>query len=120
MVTGFGKIIRKLRIDKDISMRVMAEAIRKSTAFISAIEMGKKKINESFLHDIRDYFDLSSVLFDELKSAADKSNGQVVLPLEPLSPQDQDGVLAFARKFSSLSDRQKEKIRSVLINAGTK
>ena len=44
MITEYGKFLRKLRIDQGQILKTMAEKLGVSSAFLSAVENGKKKI----------------------------------------------------------------------------
>lgn len=45
MLTPFGKAARKWRIDHDIKQEEMARSLGISCAFLSAVELGRKKLN---------------------------------------------------------------------------
>ncbi len=112
MTTALGKLLRKWRIDKGVVMYDMATAIGVSTSFLSAVERGKKKLSQDKMQAIRKYLNLNESGYSELQEAVQKSNGEVVINLRNQSDQDQDTMLAFARKFPSMSESDKEKIRS--------
>lgn len=44
MLTGIGKFLRKLRIDNEEILKDMADALGVSSAFLSAVENGRKKM----------------------------------------------------------------------------
>jgi len=48
MITEYGKFLRKLRIDQGQILKTMAEKLGVSSAFLSAVENGKKKIPKTF------------------------------------------------------------------------
>ena len=48
-VTEYGKIVRKARIDADLTMLDMAEDLGVSSAYLSALEVGRKRVPENFL-----------------------------------------------------------------------
>ena len=114
MVNALGKVLRKWRIDKEVSMREMANSISISTAFLSSVELGKKQANDDLIKKISTYFNLNEELRIKLNDAVFKSNGEVKLSLNVHNLKDQSGILAFARKYSSLSDETKEKIGKLL------
>jgi len=114
MVSELGKLLRKWRIDKGVTMKEMADSIGVSTAFLSSIELNKKKISKEVRVKVLRYFDLNQEDVEHLDDAIAKSVGYAQISLNNLNSKDQDGVLAFARKYSDLSDTQKEKIRRML------
>src|SRR5471030_1961778 len=50
MTTQFGKELKKLRIDLGITLMEMAQKINVSSAFLSAIETGRKRIPDGTLN----------------------------------------------------------------------
>ena len=50
----------------------------------------------------------------ELQDALLRSRDEIPLRIKELSSQDQHLAVAFARKFSSLSEVQKEQLRGIL------
>jgi transcriptional regulator with XRE-family HTH domain len=48
-LTDFGKAIRKLRIDYDTNLNELATSIGVSSAFLSAVETGKKPISAELI-----------------------------------------------------------------------
>lgn len=111
MTTALGKLLRKWRIDKGVVMYDMAQAIGVSTSFLSAVERGKKKLSQDKMQAIREYLNLDENGYSQLKDATIKSNGEVVMNLRNQSEQDQNTMLAFARKFPTMSDIDKDTIR---------
>ncbi|WP_309460957.1 helix-turn-helix transcriptional regulator [Escherichia coli] len=43
MVTSFGKTLRKMRIDRGMVLKNMADLLGVSSAYLSAIELGKSE-----------------------------------------------------------------------------
>ena len=56
MITEFGKVVRKSRIEAGISMVHMAKAIGVSPSFASATEKGMKKIPIPYAEKLKKYF----------------------------------------------------------------
>ena len=56
MITEFGKYIRKLRIDKIVTLREMADAVNLSPSYLSSIETGKRNITPGFFEAVVNYF----------------------------------------------------------------
>ena len=56
MITEFGKVVRKSRIEAGISMVNMAKAIGVSPSFASATEKGMKKIPIPYAENLKKYF----------------------------------------------------------------
>ena len=47
MITSVGRFLRKLRIDRGKILKTMAETLGVSSAFLSAVENGKKKFQDA-------------------------------------------------------------------------
>lgn len=103
-VTEYGKIVRKARIDADLTMLDMARALGVSSAYLSALEVGKKRISDNFLTTVIDYLKEKLPKFDaqELKDAAAISNNS--LPLDIESSRQKFLVASFARTNMSEAD----------------
>lgn len=65
MTTEFGKVIRKLRIDADVTMAVMAAEMGVSPSFLSQVESGNKLLSPAWAEKIYDYFAAKFVRTDK-------------------------------------------------------
>lgn len=93
-ITEFGKAVRKARIDADVTLASMAEELGTTPSFLSAMEMGRKKIPDSWVSVIESYFAKSGVSV-RLRELADVANKSV--NLEGLDPAQQMLIAGFAR-----------------------
>lgn len=93
-ITEFGKAVRKARIDADETLASMAKDLSTTPSFLSAMEMGRKKIPADWASKIEKYFAQHgvSVRLAELADVANKS-----VSLDGLSPAQQMLVAGFAR-----------------------
>lgn len=93
-ITEFGKAVRKARIDADVTLASMALALGTTPSFLSAMEMGRKKIPADWVQRIESYFSNNgvSVRLAELADVANKT-----VPIDGLSPAQQMLVAGFAR-----------------------
>lgn len=114
MLTEFGKFVRKLRIDKGVVLGDMADMISLSSAYLSAVENGKKSITEDLLEKIAAYFSLNEVQKNELRKAADNSPISVKIDLRNAADDERTLVSAFARQVADLSPDQKKSIFEIL------
>lgn len=74
MLTEFGKILRKLRVDHDERMIDMAKRINRSQGFLSAIERGRKPAPDGFDDVIIKEYGLTGSQVDDIKIAYLRSN----------------------------------------------
>lgn len=116
MATPFGKAVRKIRIDRGLKLKDMADALGMKSAYLSAVEMGKRRITERVLNQIIDYFDDESI-GAELRSLVDVSQPEFVFDLADKTDEEREMVVAFARKFSDLmSPENKDKFKSMIMD----
>ena len=59
MITSVGKYLRKLRIDNGEILRDMADVLNVSSAFLSAVENGKKKMPTLWLPKLQKNYNLT-------------------------------------------------------------
>lgn len=109
-ITEFGKAVRKARLDAEISLLTMATDLHVTSAFLSGMETGRKKITNEWVTRIKAYFAGRGIEIPNLAEAADVSNKSV--SLEGLSPAQQMLVAGFAR--TSLNQQQLEGLRALL------
>lgn len=114
MLTALGKELRKLRIDRGLNMVEMATAIGMSATMLSGIETGRKRVPGDFVDRLeRAYPDLRNRR-DEMESLVNLANREARVPLDDATAKDAELVTELARRFSSLSDEEKEGIRNLL------
>ena len=95
-ITEFGKAVRKARIDaNNVTLASMAAELQTTPSFLSAIEMGRKKIPADLVGKVEAFFARHGVAIPDLRVRADVSNKAV--PLDGLSPAQQMLVAGFAR-----------------------
>lgn len=114
MLTEFGKEIRKLRIDLGITLFEMAKETGVSSAFLSAMENGKKSVPDEYVNTLADRFEFIANAKDHFLMLADKTKKEVRINLSGRDSNANELATAFARNFSELSDEQVEKIKSIL------
>lgn len=112
--TLFGRLIRKHRIDNGVVLKEMADSIGVSSAYVSAIELGKKNITEEFILKVFTYFQLSNSEIQELKKAASMSQPALKIDLQGVEDEDRELAVCFARKYHALSPARKQKLLKLL------
>lgn len=113
-ITKFGEYARDLRIEEEENLKDMADKLGVSSAFLSAVENGKKKVPKSWYEKISNQYHLTLEKKEKLKSAIDSVTNEVVLNLEKLTPQKKEFALVFARSFEELTDEERKKIQGIL------
>lgn len=110
--TDIGKELKKIRIDKDERLLDMSRRIERSSAFISAVEVGAKSPPKGFEELVINAYNLATDAAIKLQQAADRSRR--AFSLEPNSNLGRDTAGLLARKFNSLSDEDLMEIQSLL------
>lgn len=73
MITEYGKFLRKLRIDQGQILKTMAEKLGVSSAFLSAVENGKKKIPKTWEEKLVKEYKLDGEQLAELRRSQQDS-----------------------------------------------
>lgn len=100
MLTPFGIALRKFRLDRGLRLLDLAEALGQSSAFVSAVETGRKPIPAHYVEDVVAALKLGEGEGDELQRAADRTRSEV--RVDRLSGQQRELVAAFARKVDEM------------------
>ena len=114
MTTPVGKLLRKLRIERDEYLRDMAARLNITSSYLSAIENGKRRMPLGYIERIGERYELSPEQFAQLQEAASHEQQKVEIKLEAASVKKKYAALAFARDFDKLSDDQLEEIRKII------
>lgn len=74
---NFGKIVKKARIDADVTLSEMAKDLGVSPSFLSSMENAKKKISSIWVKNIQDYFRSKGVEVQNLDVYASVANDNI-------------------------------------------
>ena len=109
-----GRFLRKLRIDKGEILYDMANKMECSTAFISALELGKRQVTQDFRDRLCEAYHLTSEQQAEFDDAIALAKKKVVFDLQGRSQNSCEMLLAFARKVQNMNDEEASKILDFL------
>lgn len=112
MVTELGKELRKIRIDRDERLLDMAKRLNKSSAFVSAVEVGKKSPPSDFEEQVISSYQLAQGLAEKLRMVADRARKAFTIEPESMLGKDTAGLLA--RQMNNLSEEQLNEIQEIL------
>lgn len=112
--TELGKYLRRLRIENDELLKTMADKLGVASSTMSSIETGRRTPPKGFIERLVNTYQLSGDELVELQDALVRSRDEIPFRIKELSSQDQQLAVVFARKFSSLSESQKEQLRGIL------
>lgn len=118
MATTYGKVLRRIRIDRDELLKNMAEKLKMTSAYLSSIENGKRQIPNNMTRSIVDIYELDKNQMDELYNAEAHVRTNIDINLEEASSSQKATVLALARQFENLTDKQLKDIQVILNKAG--
>jgi transcriptional regulator with XRE-family HTH domain len=114
-LNDFGKELRKLRIDKSELLKDMADRLRVSPAFVSAVETGRKPIPADFVARIASAYDLEDEARARLQKGADASRTTFEIRLsESASRQVRETAAVLARQFPKLSSSEVDQLLEIL------
>lgn len=116
MLTEFGKITRKLRIDNDILLKDMADALNISAAFLSKLENGKSKPNIKLANKIKAIYNLNDKAYNDLINAIKTDTNNIIQPVFAKSKSDMKLIIKFANALKTMSNTQKQKLAKHLDN----
>ncbi len=114
MITELGRFLRKLRIDREEILRDMAQKLGVSSAFLSAVENGKKKMPDTWISKLKEQYDLTPAQISELKNAVMESADTIELNIRNASAESRQLAVSFARRFESLDEETTQKLYKIL------
>ena len=114
MVTRFGKILRKIRIDHGEILIDMAKRLGVSPSFLSAVEVGRKSAPSGWSDTVAKQYNLSEKQWQELKEAEQDAVISVKLDFSKADQPQRTAALVFARKFGSMSDETAAQVIQLL------
>lgn len=98
-LTPFGEAARILRMKCDLPLKAMAEALGISSAHLSSIEYGEKRLADKHINAALTFFSdkVDNDQLRELRAAAERSKD--VIYTSDLAPDARGLVAAFARRL---------------------
>lgn len=111
----FGKEARKLRIDRDLLLKDVADRLNVTPTFLSAVEAGRKPIPPGFVGRVADAMQLNAEERDQLQRAADQVAREQRITFKPgVSAAARETASMLARNFDTLTEEDFKEIRAVL------
>ena len=114
MATILGDFLRKLRLSNKEILKDMATNLGVSSAFLSAVENGKKKMPTAWEAKLQEIYNLTSAQMTELKDAVMESSDIVELNLKGTSAQNKELAISFARQFDTMDEQTSKTILEFL------
>lgn len=117
-MTEIAKFLRKLRIDNDKSLGDMAEDIKFSAAYLSAIENGKRIAPEEMKDKLFEKYSLSDEQKLEFARLVAESREKVEIGLKGIQqdilPEYVDTAVIFAHDLSQMNRQQLAEVKEFL------
>lgn len=114
MLTAFGRFLRKLRIDHEELLKDMATKLKVSSAYLSAVETGKRKIPAPWVDLISRLYHLSKEEKANLQDAYERSAQEVRINLANASDYKREAVVSFAKALDGLDDKTLKSIMDTM------
>ena len=104
MLTSFGKFSRKLRIDQGELLKEMADKLGVTSAYLSAVEVGKRNVPEEWIDKITSIYGLAANEVVLLRSAYDQAVTQLKIDMTDHAPRQREAAMVFAREFKEMDE----------------
>lgn len=114
MLSNYGKILRKIRIDKGLTMAQMAKSVGITSAYLSTIERGKRNIPKNLTQDIIGHYDLSKEQVTELQKAEYLSMDSFEIELSDVDLDKKTLVFTIAKNLKNMTCEQVAKINNIM------
>ncbi|HBD95703.1 MAG: hypothetical protein A2015_02980 [Spirochaetes bacterium GWF1_31_7] len=114
MLTDLGKFLRKLRIDRNLLLKDMADLLNVSPAYLSSIENGKKEPPFDWVVKISNLYSLDFDQNNELKRCVIDARNLIRIDFKNFDKNNQDIILSFARKLDGLDSDKRNEILNLL------
>jgi transcriptional regulator with XRE-family HTH domain len=114
-MTPFGARLRALRANRGVTLKQLAEALQVSTAYLSALEHGKRgSPSAGLVHQVNEYFGLIWDEADDLSRLARLSNPRVTVNTAGLTPEQTALANRLAQMIHRLSPETVATLHGVL------
>src|SRR5690606_16110220 len=109
-LSEFGKMVRIARIETGKTLKQMADFAGVSSAYLSAVEMGRKEITEKVVDMVATFLVYDVDKTDRLHAAANETNGKIRINLESVNEHGVEVATLCAPYSSSLSPEALQRI----------
>lgn len=114
MLTGFGKELRKLRVDKGETLSKMSKKLNISVSYLSAIENGVREVPVDFIDRLCCEYHLNDEKRKVFQLAAADSANKIAIPLDSALIEQRQLAFMLSRKLKDLSSDDCDKIMKIL------
>lgn len=114
MITELGKQLRKIRIDNEETLKIMASYLNVSSSFLSAVETGYKKAPQKWVQLLSQKYQLNKEQIEELQRNINDAVPNVKISLRNTNNTKRKVALSFSRSFISMTDQEAKQIMAIL------
>ncbi len=120
-MTPLGAKLRELRASRSISLKEMAEGLNISSAYLSALEHGKRgKPTWYLLHRMIAFFNIIWDEAEELQRLAEISDPKITIDTGGMAPEATELTNRLAKEIGTLSPQALEYLKNEIIRNSTK
>ncbi len=115
-LTPFGREVRGLRMDNARMLKDLAEHLKVSESYVSAVEFGRRAVPEEWPERIAQFFALAKDRVEQLRVLSKSSNKSLSIDMEGLAlPQiHRDTAAIFAMDLPRYTEEEVKKIKQCL------
>lgn len=114
MKTRIADELRKLRLRCGENLREMASKLEVSSAFLSAVENGKKNMPDGLIMRMKELYTLTNDDVEKLKEASLESQKAISINIEKSDDSQKALAVCFARKFEDIDEETNKRIMELL------
>ena len=112
--TEFGEFFRILRIKHHEVLADAKDFLGVTSAFISAVECGKKRVPSDWVDKIVDHYSLNDIDKQKLIDSIEKSKDSINIDISSSNSEQKSFALQFQRSFNDLDEESMKEIQKIL------
>lgn len=113
-LTHLGKHLRKLRVDREETAKEMASKLGVTSSYLSAIELGKRRMSINLKDKIIEKYCYSKEDIDLIEELVIQDSTMIKLHVDHLNLEERKILFALIRKIKELSQEDLDKIRKII------
>jgi transcriptional regulator with XRE-family HTH domain len=114
MLTEFGKMLRRIRLDGNVLLKDMSDKLNVTASYLSAVEHGKREIPVNWVNLISNIYHLDDDTTEKLHEAAEMSRLSLKMDLKGYSSDTTYLANAFARKLKDFNKSEIEQMMKII------
>jgi Zn-dependent peptidase ImmA (M78 family)/plasmid maintenance system antidote protein VapI len=114
-LTPFGVEMRKLRLNRNLRLFDVASSLGVTSAFLSAVETGRKSIPDGFLVKLSRALNISTEEVANLRKAIDRTRKEV--RVDDKAGHERELIAAFARRLDNVPASLIEELKKIVLKS---